>query len=75
MNFSLVRLFNNLRRGCLQLDNLNKLIFVNKNWSNDFRIDYKTFSSLMELIEVDGELEKELKEFEGTFGNDEILEI
>jgi hypothetical protein len=29
----------------------------------------------MELIEVDGELEKELKEFEGTFGNDEILEI
>jgi hypothetical protein len=69
-----VRLFNNLRRGCLQLGNLNKLIFVNKNWSNDFRIYYKA-SSLMELIEVDGELEKELKEFEGTFGNDEILEI
>jgi hypothetical protein len=48
---------------------------VNKNWSNDLRIDYKTFSSLVELIEVDGELEKELKEFERTFENDEILEI
>jgi hypothetical protein len=41
------------------------LIFKNKNWPNDFRIDYKTPSSLVELIEMHMELMKELKEFEG----------
>ncbi len=32
--FSLVGIFTNLRRCCLQTKNLKKLIFVNKNWPN-----------------------------------------
>jgi hypothetical protein len=40
------------------------LILKNKNWPNDSRIDYKTPSSLVELIEMHMELMKELKEFE-----------
>ncbi len=33
--FCLIEIFTNLRKCCLQLDNLNKLIFVIKNWLND----------------------------------------
>jgi hypothetical protein len=36
--FSLVENFTNRRRCCLQIENLEKLIFVNKNWLNDPRI-------------------------------------
>ncbi len=59
----------------MQLDNLDKLIFVNKNWPNDLRIGYKPFSNLMELIEVNTKLDAKLDKFEGTFERDEILEI
>jgi hypothetical protein len=41
--FSLVKIFTNIKKCHLQLDNLNKQIFVNKNWPNDFRIGCKPF--------------------------------
>jgi hypothetical protein len=42
----------NLRNCCLQLDNFKKLIFANKNWLNEFRVDYKSPCSVVELIET-----------------------
>jgi hypothetical protein len=50
------------------------LILVSKNWSNDFRIDLKPPSNLVELIEKDLNFEK-LKEFESSFEQDELLNI
>jgi hypothetical protein len=47
---------------------------MNKNGSNDPRINYKYFSNLVELIESNAKIE-ELEEFERTFERDEILEI
>jgi hypothetical protein len=38
MIFSLTRILINLRRFHLQLDNLEKFIFVNKNWFSDCKI-------------------------------------
>jgi hypothetical protein len=46
--FSLVGIFTSNRRCHLQLD---KFIFVNKNWPTDPRIGCKTPFSLMHLIE------------------------
>ncbi len=40
--FSLVEILNNLRRYCLQCDNLKILIFVNENWPNDLELIVKT---------------------------------
>jgi hypothetical protein len=64
-----------LRRCHLQLKNLKGLIFVNKNWSNDPRIDSKSTSNLVELIEKDLNFEEELEEFESSFQWDEILNM
>jgi hypothetical protein len=48
--------------------NLEKLIFVSKNWLNDVRdVDCKTLFSLVELIASEIDLEKELNEFKGSF--------
>ncbi len=69
--FSLIRILINVKRCNLQLDNLDTLIFLNKNWPNDPRIGCKP----MELIEINAELEDKLNYFEGTFERDEILEI
>jgi hypothetical protein len=49
--FSLIRIFTSLRR-CLQSKNLDKMIFVNKNWFNDPKIGCKSRSSLVELNEI-----------------------
>jgi hypothetical protein len=46
---------------------LEKLIFVNKSWPNDPRIGCKSPSSLVELINIDVDLEKEIEEFEFIF--------
>jgi hypothetical protein len=70
--FSLVGILINLRRCCLQLKNLNKLIFVNKNWPNDLRIGCKSPFSLVDLIKTNLNLEEE---FEKAFEKDEILEL
>ncbi len=58
----------------LQSQNLKKLISVNNNWPNDFRVDYKCSSNLLKLIGIDVDLEKELEKFEGTFERDEIVD-
>jgi hypothetical protein len=53
MLFSLVGIITNLRRCRLQSENLDKSIFVNKNWPNDPRIGCKSPSNLVEFIEND----------------------
>ncbi len=73
--FSLVGILTNLRRCRLQIENLKKLIFVNKNWPNDPRIGYKFPSNLMEFLEKDVDLKKELEKFEGEFERDEVVEV
>ncbi len=52
---------------CLHIENLEKLIFVNKNWPNDSRIDCKFPFNLLEFFEKDVDLEQELKEFKSEF--------
>jgi len=51
----------------LQLDYLDKIIFVSKNWPSDFRVGFSSPSSLIELIKTDVALKKELKRYEGEF--------
>lgn len=46
---------------------MENLIFVNKNWPSDSRIGCKSPFSLVEFIDIDGDLEEELEEFEGCF--------
>jgi hypothetical protein len=50
--FSLIGILVNFRRHHLQLENLAKLIFLNKNWPYDSKIGYKAPSSLVDLIET-----------------------
>ncbi len=45
--FSLVGNLINLRRCHLQLKNLEKLINVNKNWPNDYKVSYKMIIKLV----------------------------
>ncbi len=52
--------------------NLEKLIFVSKNWPNDARVSCKSLSDLIEFIEMDEQSEEELQEFEGEFEWEEI---
>jgi hypothetical protein len=56
--FSLVGIFTNLRRCCLQSNNLDKIIFISKNWPNDPRVGCSSPSSLIELIEANVILEE-----------------
>jgi hypothetical protein len=51
----------------LQLDSLDKIIFVSKNWPSDFKVGYSSPSSLIELIKTDVVLKKELKQYESEF--------
>jgi len=37
------------------------LIFVNKNWPNDAKVGCKSSSDIVEFIEMDEQLEKELQ--------------
>ncbi len=71
----MVGILTNLRRCCLQIKNLEKLIFVNKNWPNDPRIGYKSPSNLLEFFEKDMDLKEELEKFEGEFEKDEVVEV
>jgi hypothetical protein len=54
---------------------LEKLIFVGKNWHSIPRIDCKSPSSLVKFIDIDGDLEKELEEFESSFEWDEVVDL
>ncbi len=49
------------------MTNLEKLIFVNKNWFGDPRVGCKSASNLMKFIKKDLELEDELEQFEDSF--------
>jgi Holliday junction resolvase len=57
--FSLARIFTNLRRCRLQIENLEKLIFFNKKWPSDPRIGCKSPSNLLEFLKRDMELKEE----------------
>ncbi len=59
--FSLRGILTNLRRCRLQPYNLEKLIFINKNWSIDPRDGCKSPFNLVELIEKDLDFEKSKK--------------
>ncbi len=72
--FFLARILTNLRKCRLLTENLEKSIFVNKNWPNDLGIGCKSSSKLMEFLERDVDLEEELEEFEGEFEKEEIFE-
>jgi DNA modification methylase len=50
----LVGIFTNLKRCHLQSNNLDKLIFVSKNWPNDLRVSCSSHTSLIMLVEFDG---------------------
>jgi len=50
--FSLTWILTNLKKCCLQSNNLDKLNFVHNNWLNDLQIGCKPFFNLMELIET-----------------------
>jgi hypothetical protein len=67
--------FTNLGRCHLQIENLEKLIFVSKNWPNDPKIGCKSPSNLLEFLKRDVHLEVELEEFEGEFERDEVVEV
>jgi hypothetical protein len=60
---SLVKILTNFRRCRLQIYNLDKLIFVNKNWPNDPKIRCKFPFNLLEFLERDIDLEEELEKF------------
>ncbi len=71
--FPLNGIFTSIRKCRLQLENLDNLIFVNKNY--DPRISCKSSFSLIDVIEMDVNLEANLKEFERAFERDEIMEL
>jgi hypothetical protein len=73
--FSLVRIFTNLRKCCLQSNNLDNFIFVSKNWPNDPRVNCSSPSSLIELIAGDVVLGEELEQYEGEFEKDKRLQL
>ncbi len=57
------------------MNNLQKFIFMNKNWPRDFRVDWKSLCNWVEVIEKDLNLKEKLKEFERVFEEDEVLDI
>jgi len=57
--FTLVGILTNLRRCHLQLDILDKIIFVINNWPSDPRVGCSSPSSLIKLIEANLALEEE----------------
>jgi hypothetical protein len=72
--FLLASILTKLRRCHLQLNNLERLIFVRKNWPNDFRIDSKPPFNLVELIEKDLDFE-EFEKFESSVEQDGLVNI
>jgi hypothetical protein len=51
------------------------LIFVSKNWPNVLKIGWKSPSSLVKFIDIDGDFEEELEEFESSFEWDEGVDL
>jgi hypothetical protein len=55
--------------------NLKSLIFMSKNWSSDLRNGCKPPSNLIKLIQRYLCFEDELEDFEGSFEQDEVMDI
>jgi hypothetical protein len=72
--FLLASILTKLMRCHLQLNNLERLIFVRKKWPDDFRIDSKPPSNLVELIEKDLDFE-EFEKLESSFEQDGLVNI
>jgi hypothetical protein len=56
----------------LQIDNLNTLIFINKNWSNDLMVSFFWPFSLIDFIEINASLKEDLEEYEGELKQNEF---
>ncbi len=54
---SSTRIFTNIKKCHLQSNNLEKIIFVNRNWPSNPKVGCKSLSNLVELIENDLGLE------------------
>ncbi len=72
--FSLAKILTSLKRCWLQSEILDKLFLVSQNWPNDPRVGSNMPSTLVEFIEKD-EIVEELKEFEGEFEREEIVDM
>ncbi len=70
--FSLTEILTNLKRCHLQLDNLEKWIFMNKNWLDDARMGCKALNNLVMLVDFKLDIEHELNEFESSFEHEWI---
>ncbi len=73
--FSLVRVLTSLKRCWLECENLDKLNFVSQKWPNDPRVGCNMPSTLVEFIEKDEIVEKELEESERKFETEEIVNM
>lgn len=73
--FSLAIILTHLKRCFFQLDNIDNLIFVSKNWCNDPKVYCNSTCNLIELIMSIVALEEEYEEYEGEFDKDEILDL
>jgi hypothetical protein len=63
-----------LKRCKLQLDNLEKLVLMSKNWPNDARVGCKAPNNMIDSIDFESNLKYELNEFESSFERDELKE-
>ncbi len=59
----------------MQIEILEKLILLSKNWSNDLKVGCKSPSNLVHFIKAKGDFKKELEQFERDFEIDEISEL
>jgi hypothetical protein len=59
----------------LQSKKLENLVFMNKNWLGDPRDGCKLPFNLAILIQTNLSFEKKLEEYEGSFEQDEIVDI
>jgi hypothetical protein len=60
--FPLVVILTNLHQCKLQIDKLERLIFVNKKWPNNLRLGCNNPKDLEEVVELEIELACELEE-------------
>ncbi len=63
-----------MKRCCLQLNNLEKWIFTNKNWPHDAKMGCKALNNLVTLIDSKLDLKEELNEFESSYEQHEWIE-
>jgi len=64
-----------LKRCHLQLNNLNKIIFVSKIWPSDPRVGYSSPSNLIELLRFILPQRKKIEQYEGEFERNELLDL